>query len=69
MPPPDEIVREHMFPKKCVYTGKASSAAAGEVEKRTYVRHLFAPVFPLLLDHSGGLTDQIMPFSPYLDEK
>ena len=48
MPPPDEIVREHMFPKKCVYTGKASSAAAGEVEKRTYVQHLFTPGSPLL---------------------
>ena len=48
MPPPDEIVWEHMFPKKCVYTGKASSAATGEVEKRTYVRHLFAPCSSLL---------------------
>ena len=48
MPPPDEIVRENMFPKKCVYTGKSSSAAAGEVDKRTYVRHLFAPGSPLL---------------------
>ena len=50
MPTPDEIVREHMFSKKCVYTGKAISAAAGEVEKRTYVRHLFAPGLPLLTE-------------------
>ena len=42
MPPPDEIVREHMFPKKCVYTGRASSGAASEVENRTYMRNLFA---------------------------
>ena len=49
-----------MFPKKCVYTGKSSSAVAGEVEKRTYVRHLFALGSPLLptswlaLSQQGG---------------
>ena len=48
MPPPDEIVREHMYPQQCFYTGKSSSAAASEVENVTHVRHLFAPGFPLL---------------------
>ena len=47
MPPPVEIVREHMLPKKCVYTGKSSSAAASEVENRTNVQQIFAPGSPL----------------------
>ena len=55
MPPPDEIVREHMFPKQFFYIGKSSSTAASEVENRTYVRHLFAPVSPLLLETSANL--------------
>ena len=35
-------------PQKWVYTGKASSDATGEVEKITYVWHLFAPGSPHL---------------------
>ena len=50
VPPPDKIVREHMSPKQCVYTVKSRSAAAGELEKRTYAHHLFSPSFPLLLN-------------------
>ena len=46
--PPDKFLREHMFPKQFVYTGKAISAATGEVEKIIYVRHLFAPGSTLL---------------------
>ena len=49
LPPPDKVLREHMFPKQCFHTGKDISATAGEVEKRTYVEYLFAPDFPVIL--------------------